>query len=61
VCLTEKARDTASLGSLVSLRAEALRIRERPDFALSVLVIKDRRCGPGFTRTVKRRGPAGLT
>lgn len=61
VCLTEKANDTASLGSLVSLRAEALRIRERPDFALSVRVLKDKRRGPGFTHTAKRRGPAGLT
>ncbi|NVB78703.1 MAG: recombinase A [Kofleriaceae bacterium] len=61
VCLTEKAHDTASLGSLVSLRAEALRVRERPDFALSVRVLKDKRRGPGFTHTAKRRGPAGLT
>lgn len=61
VCLTEKAEDTASLGSLVSLRAEALRIRERPDFAVSVRVLKDKRRGPGFMHTVKRRGPAGLT
>ena len=61
VCLTEKYQDTASLGSLVSLRAEALRVRERPDFALSVRVLKDKRRGPGFTHVVKRRGPAGLT
>jgi recombination protein RecA len=30
VCLTEKTQDAASLGSLVSLRAEALRIRREP-------------------------------
>ena len=61
VCLTEKTEDTASLGSLVSLRAEALRRRERPDFAVEVRVLKDKRQGPGFTKTLKRRGPAGLT
>jgi len=63
VCLTEKTQDTASLGSLVSLRAEALRRRpERaPDFAVEVRVLKDKRQGPGFTKTLKRRGPAGLT
>ncbi|HSD89819.1 MAG TPA: recombinase A [Kofleriaceae bacterium] len=61
VCLTEKTEDTASLGSLVSLRAEALRQRERPDFAVRVRVLKDKRRGPGFTQLLKRRGPAGLT
>jgi len=61
VCLTEKTDDTASLGSLVSLRAEALRQRERPDFAVRVRVLKDKRRGPGFTQLLKRRGPAGLT
>jgi recombination protein RecA len=86
VCLTEKTQDTASLGSLVSLRAEALRRRpERPpstiaatsstssigtssssamnapEFAVEVRVLKDKRQGPGFTKSLKRRGPAGLT
>lgn len=61
VCLTEKANDTASIGSLVSLRAEALRLREKPDFAVTVRVLKDKRRGPGWTQTFKRRGPAGLT
>ncbi len=67
VCLTEKSDDTASLGSLVSLRAEALRSRdrdrcdpERGEFAVTVRVLKDKRRGPGFTQTFKRRGPAGL-
>jgi recombination protein RecA len=63
VCLTEKANDTASLGSLVSLRAEALRARGGPatgEFAVTVRVIKDKRRGPGWTQTLKRRGPAGL-
>jgi recombination protein RecA len=71
VCLTEKSADTASLGSLVSLRAEALRQRPerahaalRPpngEFAVEVRVLKDKRSGPGFTRSLERRGPAGLT
>src|ERR1041385_8266279 len=73
VCLTEKSEDTASLGSLVSLRAEALRPRDRShtlaapaapalaEFAVDVRVLKDKRRGPGFTQSLKRRGPAGLT
>jgi len=61
VCLTEKTQDTASLGSLVSLRAEALRRRETPEFAVELRVLKDKRRGPGFTQSLKRRGPAGLT
>ncbi|HEU4615739.1 MAG TPA: recombinase A [Kofleriaceae bacterium] len=64
VCLTEKSEDTASLGSLVSLRAEALRRREprtQGEFSVSVRVLKDKRRGPGWTQTFKRRGPAGLT
>ncbi len=66
VCLTEKADDTASLGSLVSLRAEALRTRgdargpANGEFAVSVRVLKDKRRGPGWTQSFKRRGPAGL-
>jgi recombination protein RecA len=64
VCLTEKTDDTASLGSLVSLRAEALRTTERgtrSDFTVHVRVLKDKRRGPGFQHTLRRRGPAGLT
>jgi recombination protein RecA len=62
VCLTDKNEDTESLGSLVSLRAEALRSRERADeFAVTVRVLKDKRRGPGWMQMFKRRGPAGLT
>lgn len=61
VCLTDKGEDTGSLGSLVSLRAEALRARDRGEFAVTVRVLKDKRRGPGWTQTFKRRGPAGLT
>lgn len=59
-CLTDKPGDAASLGSLVSLRAEALRGREREGFVVSVRALKDKRRGPGWTHVVKRRGPAGL-
>jgi len=61
VCLTDKTEDTASLGSLVSLRAEALRGRsDGSQFEVGVRVLKDKRRGPGFTKTMKRNGPAGL-
>jgi recombination protein RecA len=60
--LTEKADDTASLGSLVSLRAEALRARgSAGDLTVTVRVLKDKRRGPGWTHAMSRRGPAGLT
>ncbi|HEY3808205.1 MAG TPA: recombinase A [Kofleriaceae bacterium] len=56
VCLTEKSAETASLGSLISLRAEATRYKNE----ITLRVIKDKRRGPGALRTVKCRGPAGL-
>lgn len=61
VCLTEKTADTASLGSLVSLRAEALRSRTpRNEFDLTVRALKDKRRGPGWTKKIKARGPDGF-
>ena len=60
VCLTEKSADTASIGSLVSLRAEALRARAGKDFDLTVRCLKDKRRGPGWTKKLKARGPAGF-
>jgi recombination protein RecA len=61
VCLTEKTEDTSSLGSLVSLRAEALRRREgNARFGITVRALKDKQRGPGWTHVAKRRGPAGL-
>ena len=56
VCLTEKSAETASLGSLISLRAEATRLRDE----ITLRVLKDKRRGPGAMRSVKCRGPAGL-
>jgi recombination protein RecA len=64
ICLTEKSDDTASLGSLISLRAEALRTIDRSarsEFTVNVRVLKDKRRGPGHQHTLRRRGPAGLT
>lgn len=59
VCLTDKSTEAASLGSLVSLRAEALRHRKE-GFGVVVRALKDKRRGPGWTHTAKRRGPAGF-
>jgi recombination protein RecA len=56
VCLTEKSADTASLGSLISLRTEATRLRDE----VVLRVLKDKRRGPGARMAVKRSGPAGL-
>jgi recombination protein RecA len=61
VCLTDKPSAAASLGSLVSLRAEALRLRDRAHaYDVTLRVLKDKRRGPGWSRTIKLRGPAGL-
>ena len=56
VCLTEKSGETASLGSLISLRAEATRLRDE----LTLRVIKDKRRGPGALLKAAVRGPDGL-
>ncbi|MEJ7602156.1 MAG: recombinase A [Kofleriaceae bacterium] len=60
VCLTDKTRDTASIGSLVSLRVEALRSRATTGFELTVRALKDKRRGPSWSRAIKVRGPAGM-
>ena len=60
VCITEKSADTGSLGSLISLRAEALRMRTPTGFELSLRVLKDKRRGPGLITTKRAKGPAGL-
>lgn len=69
IVLTDKLAETPSLGSLVSLRAEARRI---PGFGqavpeaggfpctIEVRVLKDKRRGPGRTHQEVCRGPAGL-
>ncbi|MGN6104831.1 MAG: recombinase A, partial [Kofleriaceae bacterium] len=63
VCLTAKPEAASSLGSLVSLRAEALRTRASPareGFVVTLRGLKDKRRGPGWSHTRKARGPAGL-
>jgi len=61
VCLTEKAGEHASLGSLVSLRAHAEpRRRDGDRFRCPVRVIKDKRRGPGWTHAEVVHGPDGL-
>jgi recombination protein RecA len=57
VVLTEKPADAASLGSLVSLRAEA---RRSDRHTCLVRVLKDKRLGPGRSHQEACRGPAGL-
>jgi len=61
LCLTEKSSAVPSLGSLVSLRAEAHRRRRGPGcFTCGVTILKDKRRGPGWTHREVYRGPAGL-
>jgi recombination protein RecA len=69
VCLTEKPGDAPSLGSLVSLRAEALRMSAPGPGAsdpadrgyhVTLRALKDKRRGPGWSRTRRLRGPSGL-
>jgi recombination protein RecA len=59
VCLTEKSAEAASIGSLVSLRVEALR-SGRDEMQIELRALKDKRRGPGWSRTTKVRGPAGM-
>jgi recombination protein RecA len=61
LCLTEKPATAPSLGSLVALRAEALRER-RPDggFRARLRAIRDRRRSPGWVHDESCEGPEGL-
>lgn len=66
VVLTEKPREAASLGSMVSLRAEAVRERASGgpgaprSWRLAVRALKDKRRGPGWSELADVVGPAGL-
>lgn len=60
VYLTDKARDTASLGSLISLRAEATRVRHGDGLAFTVRALKDKRRGVGWEHVGKRCAPPGF-
>lgn len=61
VCLTHKGAQQPSLGSLVSLRAEAVRVGRRGRrFRCEARVLKDKRHGPGWTHAELCDGPEGL-
>jgi recombination protein RecA len=61
VCLTLKSRSRPSLGSLVSLRAHAVRpVRDEGLFRCEALILKDKRRGPGGRHAEVCRGPDGL-
>jgi recombination protein RecA len=61
LCLTEKGSDHPSLGSLVSVRAQAARTKKTGSrFRCEARILKDKRQGPGWTHTEVCRGPAGL-
>ncbi len=60
VCLTDKPNESPSLGSLVSLRAAALRTRTASgELGVTLRALKDKRRGPDWQRARRRRGPAG--
>ena len=61
VFLTQKAEQSASLGSLVSLRAQTTRRKTGSDeFTCELRAIKDKRRAPGWSHKEICRGPAGL-
>ena len=60
LCLTEKPAEATSLGSMVSLRAEALRVRDGEGSAMRVRALKDKQRGPGWSHAEPVVGPAGL-
>jgi recombination protein RecA len=61
LCLTAKERDAPSLGSLVSLRAEAVRTgAEGGRFGLEAGVLKDKRRSFGWRHREVGHGPDGL-
>lgn len=61
ICLTEKQSATLSLGSLVSLRAHAVKRHAQGNgFACALKILKDKRRGPTWTHEVFCSGPAGL-
>ena len=60
LCLTEKAADAPSLGSLVSLRGQVRRRRTAEGFICELDILKDKRRGPGWRWRERFRGPDGL-
>lgn len=61
LCVTERDGDRSSLGSLVSLRADAVRTqRSGEGFRCEARILKDKRRGPGWTHAEQFHGPDGL-
>ncbi len=61
LCLTAKTEQQPSIGSLVTVRGQARRIRRGDDwYVCRVEVLKDKRRGPGWTDEEDRRGPDGV-
>ena len=61
VLLTEKDGGRASLGSLVSLRAHAVRVgHDAEQYRCEARALKDKRRGPGWRHAEVFRGPDGL-
>ena len=60
VCLTEKSAESASLGSLVSMRVEAMRSRRDGTFACNLRALKDKRRGPGWSESAMLRPLEGM-
>ncbi|MFQ5479003.1 MAG: recombinase A [Candidatus Binatia bacterium] len=61
IFLTEKPANFPSLGSLISLRAQASKIKKgNGHFSCELQIIKDKRRGPGWSHSNLRHGPAGL-
>ena len=61
VCLTCKPSDTSSIGSMVSLRGEARRVKTSGDsFTCEVHVLKDKHRAPMWMHREEYRGPVGL-
>ena len=61
ICLTEKQSAALSIGSLVSLRAHAVkRHAQENGFVCTLQVLKDKRRGPTWTHEMFCSGPAGL-
>lgn len=60
VCITDKPHQTASLGSLISLRAEAMRMRDRDELTFMVRALKDKRRSPGWEYVAKCCAPSGF-
>jgi recombination protein RecA len=61
LCITEKDSERPSVGSLVSIRAEAVRAQKLgAHFLCEARILKDKRSGPGWTHREVCRGPDGL-